>query len=436
LIAVYRSAIALVRGDVAATITFARRSLELVDENDHLGRGAAAGLLGLASWTSGDLEAGHRSYADCLASLRQAGHIADTFGCAVALADIRIAQGRLRDAMRTYEQTLQLASAPAGPVLRGTADMYVGMSQIHRERDDLPAATQDLLKSSELGAHVGLPQNAYRWRVAMARIREAEGDLDGALELLDDAERLYVGDFFPNVRPVPALKARVRVAQGKPGEAAGWVQEQGLSVDDDLSYLREFEHITLARVLLAQYIGERTELSIQQATGLLARLLSAADEGDRTGSVIEILVLQALSHQMRGNTLAGLVPLERALALAEPEGYLRIFLDEGAPMAALLAAERRVAPNYVRRLLTAFGRTEGNRPATQVLLEPLSDRELDVLRLLATDLSGPQIARELVVSLNTVRTHTKSIYAKLAVNSRRAAVRRGEELDLLSHRLR
>ncbi|MEA2145316.1 MAG: hypothetical protein QOG59_903, partial [Solirubrobacteraceae bacterium] len=385
LIAVYRAAISLVRGDLAATTTFAKRSLELADEDDHLGRGAAAGLLGLALWTSGDLEAGHRSYADCLASLRRAGHIADTFGCAVALADIRITQGRPREALRTYEQTLQLASATAGPVLRGTADMYVGMSQIHRERDDLPSATQYLLKSSELGEHIGLPQNAYRWRVAMARIREAEGDLDGALELLDDAERLYVGDFFPNVRPVPALKARTRVAQGNLGEALAWVQEHGLSVDDDLSYLREFEHITLARVLLAQYDGERTELSMHRATGLLARLLPAAEEGDRTGSVIEILVLQAISHQMRGNTLAGLVPLERALTLAEPEGYVRIFIDEGAPLAALLAAVRGITPNYVRRLLTAFGKTEGTRPAKQALIAPLSERELDVLRLLATD---------------------------------------------------
>jgi LuxR family maltose regulon positive regulatory protein len=431
LIAVYRAALALVRGDVAATMRFARRSLDLVDDDDHLGRGAASGLLGLASWASGDLDGGHRSYADCLASLRQAGHIADTFGCAVALADIRITQGRPREAMRTYEQTLHLASAPAVPALRGTADMYVGMSQIHRERDDLLAARQCLGKSQELGEHLGLPQNLYRSRVAMARIREAEGDLGAALELLDDAERLYVGDFFPNVRPVPALKARVRTLQGNLGEALAWVSEQGLSVDEELSYLREFEHITLARVLLAQYNRERVERSMQQATGLLTRLLAAAEEGGRTGSVIEILVLLALAHQLQGNTRAGLVPLERALALAEPEGYMRIFVDEGPPMAALLAAVHQVAASYVRRLLTAFGGAEGIPPVKQALIEPLSEREVEVLRLLATELSGPQIARELVVSLNTVRTHTKSIYAKLAVNSRREAIRRGEELDLL-----
>ena len=143
-----------------ATIAYARRSLELVEGGDHLGRGAAAGLLGLASWASGDLDAGYRSYADCSASLRKAGHIADTFGCAVALADIRLTQGRPRDAMRIYEQTLQLASAQAGPVLRGTADMHVGMSQIHRERNDLPAATQCLADQFGAGRASRLAANA------------------------------------------------------------------------------------------------------------------------------------------------------------------------------------------------------------------------------------------------------------------------------------
>ncbi len=130
--------------------------------------------------------------------------------------------------------------------------MYVGMSELHRERNDLSAATQHLLRSKELGEHTGLPQNPYRWRVAMARIREAEGDLDGALDLLHEAERLYVGDLFPKCASYPALKTRVWVAQGRLGEALGWAREQGLSVEDDLSYLREFEHITLARVLLAR----------------------------------------------------------------------------------------------------------------------------------------------------------------------------------------
>jgi LuxR family maltose regulon positive regulatory protein len=429
-IELYRAAQALVRGDVPGTMRHARRTIDLALEEDHLVRASAAALMGLAFWMSGDLEAGHSAYAECMAGLRRAGHIADTFGCAIALADIRITQGRLGEAMRTYEQALQRAAEQSGAVLRGTADMYVGMSEVHRERDDLQAATQHLLRSQELGEHIGLPQNRYRWRVAMARIREAEGDLGGALELLNEAERLYVGDFFPNVRPVPALRARVRVAQGKLGEALGWAGEQGLSVDDDLSYLREFEHITLARVLLARHQGER---SIHEATRLLERLLPAAEEGGRTGRVIEILVLRALAHQRLGDIPAALACLERAVTLAEPEGYVRVFVDEGPPMASLLqaAAKQGVARNYVRRLLAAVTETGHDSPVRQALIEPLSERELDVLRLLGTELDGPDIARELMVSLNTVRTHTKHIYAKLAVTSRRAAVRRAAELDLL-----
>ena len=244
--------LALVRGDVPGTVRHARRTLDLALTEDHGVRAGAAGFLGLAFWTSGDLEAAHPAWAQCAAGLRRSGQIADIFGCAIAMADIRLVQGRLGEAMRTYEQALQRAAEQDGPVLRGTADMYVGMSEVHRERGDLQAATQQLLRSQELGEYNGLPQNPYRWRVAMARIRQAEGDLGGALDLLNEAERLYVGDFFPNVRPVPALRARVWIAQGRLGEALGWAREQGLSADDDLSYLREFEHITLARMLLAR----------------------------------------------------------------------------------------------------------------------------------------------------------------------------------------
>jgi LuxR family maltose regulon positive regulatory protein len=432
MIELYRAALALALGDVPGTVRHARRALELSPGDEHLGRAAAAGLLGLAFWASGDLEAGHSAYAECMAGLRRAGHIADTFGCAIALADIRLTQGRLGEARRTYEQTLQRAAEPGGPVLRGTADMYVGLSELHRERNELPAAMQNLLRSQQLGEHNGLPQNRYRWRVAMARIRQAEGDLSGALDALGEAERLYVGDFFPNVRPVQALRARVLVAQGKLGEALGWARERGLSAEDDLSYLHEFEHITLARVLLARYAAERAEGAIQEATQLLDRLLRAAGEGQRTGNVIEILVLQALAHQAEGDPPAALASLQRAVTLAQPEGYVRIFADEGPPMAPMLraVAKQGTAPGYVRRLLAAVSRTEDSTPASQELIEPLSARELDVLRLLGTDLDGPEIARELVVSLNTMRTHTRNIYAKLGVSNRRAAVRRAQELGL------
>ena len=431
-IEVYRAALALARGDVPGTVRHARRASDLAPEEDHLERASAAGFLGLASWSSGDLEAGHSAYAECMAGLYRAGYVSDTFGCAIALADIRIAQGRLGEAMRIYERALQRAREQGGPVLRGTADMHVGMSELYCERDDLHAATQHLQKSQELGEHTGLSQNRYRWRVAMARVAQAEGNLAGALDLLNEAERCYVSDFFPNVRPVPALRARVWVRQGSFGEALGWAREQGLSVDDDLSYLREFEHITLARLFLARHEDERAERSVQEATRLLERLLLAAEAGGRTGRVIEILVLRALAHHAHGDMPAALASLDHAVTLAEPEGYVRIFADEGPPIVPLLraVAKQGTRQNYARRLLAAVSGPGHSTAAEQALIDPLSERELDVLRLLGTELDGPAIARELMVSLNTVRTHTKNIYAKLAVTNRRAAVRRAAELGL------
>jgi LuxR family transcriptional regulator, maltose regulon positive regulatory protein len=433
--ALYRAAQARVTGDVAGTVNHARRVLDLAGEDDHLVRGAAAGVLGLAHWSSGDLEVAHRWWSDSHASLSRAGHHSDTLGVSIALADIRVAQGRLRDAMVTFERGLAVATAPGSPVLRGAADMHVGLSELYRERDDLERARQHLAASAELGERAGLPQNRHRWRVAMARVREAEGDLGGAVELLDEAERLYAGDLFPDVRPIAALRARVELARGSVERALAWVRERRLSVDDDLTYLREFEHVTLVRTLLAQHAETGDERALSDATGLLERLLPAAVDGQRTGSVIEVLVLQALSRSARGDVPGALEPLARALTLAEPEGHARVFMDEGRPMAALLRAlptQEAARAAYVRRLLAALSAAGGGTPAQQGLIEPLSVRELEVLRLLGTDLDGPGIARELVVSLNTVRTHTKNIYAKLGVNSRRAAVRRGGELDLLS----
>jgi LuxR family maltose regulon positive regulatory protein len=363
-------------------------------------------------------------------------------GGSVTLADIRITQGRLREAMSIYERGLQMATKQGAPALRGAADMHVGMSGLYCERNELNTAEQQLLKSKELGGLNGLPKNPYRWRVAMSQIRETQGDLEGALDLLDEAENVYVGDFSPNVHPISALKARVWIKQGELDKALDWARERKLSIEEEPSYLREFEHITFARILLLQYRSDHLVSLLHDAVGLLERLLKAADEGDRIGSVIEILNLLALAHQLQENIPAALSALERALKLAEPEGYMRIFLAEGSNMAELIReiAKRGFLPNYTGKLLSAF---EAERKGLDVetlpsastasssLIEALSQRELDILRLFKTELSGPEIAQELVIALSTVRTHTKSIYNKLNVNSRRAAVKRAIELGLI-----
>jgi LuxR family maltose regulon positive regulatory protein len=417
-IALYRAVLAQFRGDVAATVRYAREVLEVAPEVDlapgdgDLLRGGAEALLGLAAWERGDLEAAHRIYAAGMARVQRAGNLSDAIGSAITLADIRITQGRLRDAAKTYEQALQLSMAHGEPVVRPTADMYVGLADIAREQGDLPAAIRHLQTSTDLGEHLGFPQNRHRRHVVMARIREAEGDFDGALDALHEARRLYLPDFNPDVQPLAAREARLWIRQGRLAEAAAWVRERDLSPDDELAYMREFEHITLARLLRARSVLERGRDTARETTDLLGRLRLAAEAGGRTGSLIEILVLEALAHQGHGDSRSSQVALDRALTLAEPEGYVRMFADEGLP--------------------AAFGPSTGQMPNQQGLIEPLSERELEVLRLLASDLDGPDIARELVVSLNTVRTHTKNIYAKLGVHDRRAAVRRAAELGLSS----
>ena len=321
-----------------------------------------------------------------------------------------------------------------------------GLASLLCEQGDLEAAAQHLLTGRTLGEFATLTGWPHRLCVAQARIKEAQGDLAGALDLLNEAERLYVRNPLPD-RPVAALKARVWVRQGKLSEAMSWAREQNLSPDDDLSYLREFEHITLARVLIARYKIDRVDDALHTAPGLLERLLQAAEEGGRMGSAIEILVLQALAHEAQGDLHRALAALERALLLAEPEGYVRLFADEGEPLRLLIVdcrvliekrkrGESQKLIGYVDKLLTAFVQPTTKPQSTinnqqSAMVEPLSERELEVLKLLGTELSGPEIARELSVSLNTVRTHTKNIYSKLGVSSRRAALRRAEELGLL-----
>jgi len=434
-VAIHRAGLARKVGDDDATVAHARRALELVGDDDHLGRGGGAALLGLAYWAVGDLDAAERSYAEAMASLVKAGHRSDVIGLSLGLADMQLVQGRLDEALRTYGKGLEIATTEGGPVLRGAADMHVGIGEVLRQRDDLAGAARHLQAAADLGDDNGLPQNPYRSRVAAAGIRQAEGDPGAALELLAEADRLYANDFSPDVRPVGAMRARVWIALGRLAEATSWARDSGISDADDLSYVREFEHLTLARLLLAQAAIDHGDDRLDAALRLLDRLLAAAQAGGRTGSEIEILVVQALARRARGDASGALVALERAITLAEPEGYVRVFADEGEAMTGLLKAaiSRRDHPGYVRRLMAATAGPPTAKRIDQPLVEPLSERELEVLRLLASELDGPEIARELTVSLPTVRTHTQNIYTKLGVNSRRAAVRRADELGLLSH---
>ena len=453
-IEMYRSALALVGGDPAGAIARAERAIAAAPGDDDLTPAAAAALGGLASWTMGDVVAAHTSYLAAATGLTRAGFVADVLGCSLAIADMELTLGRLGDAETTLRSALGLAerNPPAdGGVLRGTADMLVALSRIAWHRDDMTTAADLVRRADDLGEAAGLPQNPYRWRVAMARVRAAERDWVGALELVDDAMRVYVGDFSPQVHPLHATRARLLVAAGDIDAATAWARERGLGAGDDPSYLREYEHLTLARILLAQHRTSGDEEALRDVRALLDRLLDAAEAGSRAGTVLEVEVLRALAGHASGATESALEALEHAVDLAEPQGWVRFLLDPGLSALLEMLADRRPHSAFVRDLVSRrsdelTARSADARPAAgsqhapaaqaggesrEQLVDPLSERELDVLRLLASDLDGPSIARELVVSLNTVRTHTKHVYSKLGVNSRRAAVSRAHQLGLL-----
>jgi LuxR family maltose regulon positive regulatory protein len=454
-IAVGRAYIAQSLGNIPDTVRFASRVLELMPEGDNFRHSQASMLLGMSYWASGDLEAAGRVFADYTMKMRTAGNSPDAISTTVVLADIRLALGRHREAIRTVEQCLQFVMDLGEPIPCDTADLHRELSELYLEQDNLETAAQHLQKSKELGEKADLPVWRYRWCIAQARLHEAQGDMGGALRLLDEAERLYIRTPLSNLRPIPAMKARIWIAQGRLAQALDWAREQELSPDDDLCFPHEFEYITLARILIAQYKNEPMDGTIHVVMRFLDRLLRAAEEGGRMASVIEVLVLQTLAYQAQANLTSALAPLKRALTLAESEGYVRIFVYEGKPMAELLTRmeAKEATPRakaYIHKLLSAFDQQQEIGPSRstykeinrssfaekqavsrQSLIEPLSEREMEVLKLLRTDLSGPEIARELMVSLNTVRTHTQNIYAKLGVNNRRSAVRRAEELDLL-----
>ena len=443
----YRAALALVGGRLAATTAHAGAALALAAGDDLLSIAAASALAGLAAWAQGDLDTAYAAYAVSADQLGRAGHLADVLGCTIALADIAIAQGRLGEAGTSVHSALGAAEAAGGPEpVRGTADMYVALSVLDLERHDLPAAARHLRQADELGERAALPQNAYRWRVALARLRAAEGDTASALDLLDEAERVYIGDFSPDVQPIAATRARVLAATGRTAEALDWAHRSGLLATDPASYLHEYAQVSLVRVQLAARHEDGRDLD--DVTALLERLLSAAEAGGRRGSLVEMLVLLARLREATGEPAAALAALERALRLAEPEDHRGPFIGDGPAIATMLAAlgERDPAWRYLGDVRHAVqldglrrsgdGATLQGRVPTQPsgLSEPLSVRELEVLRYLRSELDGPAIARALGVSLSTVRTHTQHVYTKLGVNSRLTAVRRAHQLGLFSPR--
>ncbi len=413
------------RGDIEATIQYTQQVLALLPQEEYLRRGTSAGLLGLAYWSKGKLAEAYQTLIECMAGIQRAGNNFCGLGVAITFGPIKLAQGQLQEAVGVYERIFQQAKEGSIP-----ADLYTLLASLYCEQGNLDLATTYLIKSKELGKQSGLPDWQYRWHVGYARLMEAQGEFDSALENLQEAERLHFRTPLPSPRPTAALKAQVWLRQGRLHKVRAWVQEKGLSVDDELRYLQEFEHLVLAKLLIAEALNGKTTV-LSEAITLLERLAKAAGEGQRTGSLIEILVVQALAHQTGGNQTKALTTLEDALILAEPEGYFQVFIDEGQPMAGLLTQLKTEYPGinaYRQKLLTRCKHTPHTLP---LLIDPLSQRELEVLQLIARGFSNHQISEQLFLALSTVKGHNQNIFGKLQVQRRTEAIVRARELGLL-----
>ena len=434
-IAMYRAALAQARGDAAGTAEHAQRALDLAGAGDHLARGGAAGFLGFAAWARGDVSTALETFTQAVASLHEAGSLVDELSGTVVLADLWLAAGRPSRARRLCTQALELAEAHGARVARATAELHVGLSEIDVEAGDLESAERHLEAAAALADRAGMNEGCYRRFVAMGLLARATGDPEGAIQRLDQAEQAYRPGFYPAVRPIAAIRARIWIANGRLSEAADWARERGVSATDDARYLSEFDHLTVVRLLLARHRAHQDTSALDAVSGLLDRLYAAAETAQRAGSLLEIRLLRALAYDALGNRSRAMESLTQAFVLApEPESYVRLFLDEGVPVIELLreAQQQGVADDHPRRLLTLGGAEAGaGQSRAPRTADPLSERELQVLRLLDTELTGPQIARELFVSHNTVRSHTKHIFTKLDVTSRRAAVRRARERGLI-----
>jgi LuxR family maltose regulon positive regulatory protein len=416
-------------GDTPGTLEHAERNLALIPRDNHAARATGVALVALARWGRGELEAAHWTFSEALGEMRLAGQDLDVIRGMFVLGDLRAAQGRLRDAAEAYAQGLKAAgeAGPSAPV--ETDELHLGLAELHREWNDLPAAAAHLdaiVRAADYATYRG---NRLRWCTAMAAVAEARGNLARAFVELEEAEHNERRDPIPRVRPIPALKARVRILQGRFEDAVDWARHANITAHDDLTYLHEFEHMVFARVLIAR--------ADKDVVPFLERLQVAAQRGGRAGSVIEILVLQALAQQALGSARPALDALAQAITLAEPEGFLRVFLDNGDRMRELLktATARGLAGEYTRRVLAAFDAPE--QPVIPVstspdgMMQALTTREHEILRLISGGLRNQEIAETLSISAATVKRHIANAYGKLGAGHRTEALKKAAELKLL-----
>ena len=443
-IAFLRAVLARLRGDAAFASDYNRQALAQLGEDDWLMRYLVRWNQAAADWLGGRPGPAERGLTEVLAELRAAGQFFAGFlamRVCYDLGEVQRAQGNLDTALATYRQALEEAGDSSQTAITGPA--HVGLAQVLYERDELTAALDQATRGVTLCRQLTFTQSLATGLAVVARIRHAHGDAAGALEAIGEAGQAGLSpQVITLLNPVPAQRARLLLAQGDVHAAARWTTAAGLSPDDEPGYPREPEYLVLARVLLAQ---DRPGAAL----ALLERLHAAAVSQDRAGSVIEIGALRALALAAAGEETAAVDALAGALTLACPQGYVRVFADEGPPMAALLgalvaaqraeqAAARGVPLGCLAQVLRAFGgkdAMQGSRRGAAVmvpgLVEQLTARELEVLALLAAGRSNQRIAHELVVALDTVKKHVTHVLGKLGAANRTEAVAQARQLGLI-----
>jgi LuxR family transcriptional regulator, maltose regulon positive regulatory protein len=426
------------RGDVPSAVELARRALLLLpDEEGHL-RNFAAVSLGDALRAAGDLSAASEAFAEATETGRDAGHVYGTLNAMVWQARVYAERGRLREAEEAYGRALRFVTEEGVELFPPAGVVHIGMADLNYERNDLDGAERDLKSGIKLAEQTKEVSNLVWGYVTLSRVRRARGDEEGALETARQAERVArTSGAELQMALALAWMARLVVARGNVAELAAFEQERATIADNASGALRTVDRLTSARLLHARG-RHREELR------LLEESRESAEMAGRTDDLVGILTLQALARWAKNDKEQAVSILTQALAMAEPEGYVRTFVDEGPAMADLLSATlevrqrghsdpaSRVPARYLAKLLAALAQEDATAAAGQQPHEPvLSERELEVLALIASGESNQEIASKLFITVATVKTHVNNLYRKLGARSRTKAVARAREMNLL-----